>query len=188
MIESTAVETIRVKYQRLQPLLNERLRRQWAACVRLCPWVGAVVCNFSITPDQRLLRAARTGKSKEGSVCRRRQIFQASTASATSGASRPLADQRGQAGDLAQAPDPVLQIVPETHPQLATGLLQTGKRVPATTARFAPRTPADLPPLHELPDVRLHPIVVHGTSGRSNTRSRSARCSRISFSTPSMLG
>jgi hypothetical protein len=42
MIESTAVETIRVKYQRLQPLLNERLRRHWAACEALAlGWGGS---------------------------------------------------------------------------------------------------------------------------------------------------
>ena len=35
MIDSAAVETLRVKYQRMQPLLNERLRRQWAACEAL---------------------------------------------------------------------------------------------------------------------------------------------------------
>jgi hypothetical protein len=35
MIDSTAVETIRVKYQRLQSLLTERLRRRWAACEAL---------------------------------------------------------------------------------------------------------------------------------------------------------
>src|ERR1700685_3632998 len=43
MIDSTAAETIRVKYQRLQPLLNERLRRQWAACEALAlGWGGSV--------------------------------------------------------------------------------------------------------------------------------------------------
>jgi hypothetical protein len=43
MIDSTAVETIRMKYQRLQPLLNERLRRQWAACEALAlGWGGSV--------------------------------------------------------------------------------------------------------------------------------------------------
>jgi hypothetical protein len=35
MSNSTDVETLRVKYQRMLPLLNERLRRQWAACEAL---------------------------------------------------------------------------------------------------------------------------------------------------------
>jgi Rhodopirellula transposase DDE domain len=35
MSESTLIEGIRNKYERLQPLMNERLRRQWAACETL---------------------------------------------------------------------------------------------------------------------------------------------------------
>jgi hypothetical protein len=35
MIDSAAVETIRVKYERLQPLMTERIRRHWAACEAL---------------------------------------------------------------------------------------------------------------------------------------------------------
>lgn len=42
MIDATAVEAIRVKYQRLQPLMNERLRRHWAACEALAlGWGGS---------------------------------------------------------------------------------------------------------------------------------------------------
>jgi transposase len=32
MDQATAVQAVRTKYQRLQPLMTERLRRQWAAC------------------------------------------------------------------------------------------------------------------------------------------------------------
>ena len=32
MGESAIVETVRTKYELLRPLLNERIRRQWAAC------------------------------------------------------------------------------------------------------------------------------------------------------------
>jgi hypothetical protein len=49
MIDSTAVETIRVKYQRLQPLLNERLRRQWAACEALSLGRGGSVAVAKAT-------------------------------------------------------------------------------------------------------------------------------------------
>jgi Rhodopirellula transposase DDE domain len=43
MIDCIDVERIRVKYQRLQPLLNERLRRQWAACEALALGRGGSV-------------------------------------------------------------------------------------------------------------------------------------------------
>ena len=49
MINSAAVETIRVKYQRLQPLLNERLRRQWAACEALALGRGGSVTVATAT-------------------------------------------------------------------------------------------------------------------------------------------
>src|SRR5437016_14455250 len=32
MSKSSAMEAVRMKYQLLQPLMTERLRRQWAAC------------------------------------------------------------------------------------------------------------------------------------------------------------
>jgi hypothetical protein len=42
MMDPTAVEAIRVKYQRLQPLMHERMRRQWAACEALAMgWGGS---------------------------------------------------------------------------------------------------------------------------------------------------
>ncbi|SRR6266404_516452 len=42
MIDSAAVETIRVKYERLQPLMTERMRRHWAACEALAlGWGGS---------------------------------------------------------------------------------------------------------------------------------------------------
>src|SRR5260370_38335759 len=66
-----------------------------------------------------------------------------------------LADQVGQAGDLAQPANPVLQIVPEADAQLAAGLFQAGERVSAATACGAPRAAADLATLDKLPDVRL---------------------------------
>ena len=42
MVELAAVEAIRVKFQRLRPLMNERLRRHWAACEALAlGWGGS---------------------------------------------------------------------------------------------------------------------------------------------------
>jgi Rhodopirellula transposase DDE domain len=42
MIDSAAVETIRVKYERLRPLMTERMRRHWAACEALAlGWGGS---------------------------------------------------------------------------------------------------------------------------------------------------
>jgi hypothetical protein len=35
MIDSTLVTTVRLKYERLQPLMTERMRRRWAACEAL---------------------------------------------------------------------------------------------------------------------------------------------------------
>src|SRR6266481_6018269 len=67
-----------------------------------------------------------------------------------------LADQVGQAGDLAQPANPILQIVPKAHSQLATGLLQAGKRVATAATCVVPRPPADLAAFDELADVRLH--------------------------------
>lgn len=32
MSQATALEAVRTKYQLLEPLMTERLRRQWAAC------------------------------------------------------------------------------------------------------------------------------------------------------------
>ena len=49
MIDSTAVETLRIKYQRMQPLLNERLRRQWAACEALALGRGGSVIVATAT-------------------------------------------------------------------------------------------------------------------------------------------
>src|SRR5438128_2667414 len=78
---------------------------------------------------------------------------------------RLLADQVGQAGDGGQPANPVLEIVPEAHPQLAAGLLQASKRVSATTARIAARTAAALAALDVFPDVRLQGVVVPGHFG-----------------------
>src|SRR5258708_39768131 len=42
MTDSAAVERIRVKYERLQPLMTERVRRHWAACEALAlGWGGS---------------------------------------------------------------------------------------------------------------------------------------------------
>jgi hypothetical protein len=42
MVDAPAVESLRVKYERLRPLLNERLRRQWAAAEALAlGWGGS---------------------------------------------------------------------------------------------------------------------------------------------------
>src|SRR4051812_9134340 len=73
---------------------------------------------------------------------------------------RFLADQVGEAGDVAQPANPVLEVVPEAHPQLSAGLLQAGKRVSATAARIAARAAADLAAFDVFPDVRLHGVVV----------------------------
>src|SRR6266403_6065159 len=74
--------------------------------------------------------------------------------------SRLLANQVGQAGDLAQPAHAVLEIVPEADAELSAGLLQAGKRVAAATARVAARAAADLAAFDEFPDVRLHGIGV----------------------------
>src|SRR5207253_1858544 len=71
-----------------------------------------------------------------------------------------LGDQVCQASDLAQAANPVLQVLPKAHSQLAAGLLQTGERVPATTPGIVAGAAADLTPLDKLADVRLHRVVV----------------------------
>jgi len=73
-----------------------------------------------------------------------------------------VVDQVGQARYLVQSANPILQIVPEAHAELSAGLLQTGKRVAAATARVVARAPADLASFDEFPDVRLHGIGVLG--------------------------
>ena len=69
------------------------------------------------------------------------------------GLPRFLANQIGQAWNLAQPANPILQIVPETHAELPASLLQAGKSISAATARFIPRAPADLASFDEFPDV-----------------------------------
>src|SRR5437899_12882349 len=73
---------------------------------------------------------------------------------------RPLADQLGETWDRAQPPDPILQVTPEVDSQLPTGLLQAGKRIPATTPRGAARAAADLALLDIFADIRFRGIVV----------------------------
>src|ERR1700719_1940961 len=73
-----------------------------------------------------------------------------------------VADQVGQAGDLAQPARAVLEIVPEADAELSAGLLQAGERVAAAPARAASRAAADLAALDEFADVRLHGVGVQG--------------------------
>ena len=49
MGESAIVETVRTKYELLRPLLNERIRRQWAACEALSLKRGAVTLGAEAT-------------------------------------------------------------------------------------------------------------------------------------------
>src|SRR5260370_29537989 len=71
-----------------------------------------------------------------------------------------LPNQLGQARDLSQAANSVEQIGPEVHTQLPARLFQAGEGVPAASPFVAPRTTADLAPLHVLADIRLFAIVV----------------------------
>ena len=78
---------------------------------------------------------------------------------------RSRADQVAEAGEVAPPANPVVEIVPEGHPQLAAGLLQAGKRVAATTARCAARAAAELAALDVGPDIRLPGVVGPGDCG-----------------------
>src|SRR5438067_5614054 len=71
-----------------------------------------------------------------------------------------LADQVRQARDLPKPAQAVVQVVPEVHGELATGLLEAGKRISATAPVGAARAAADLAPLDVLADVRLDGVVV----------------------------
>src|SRR5688500_2031898 len=49
MIQSTVIEAVHTKYQRLRPLMNERMRRQWAACEALALARGGVAAVAKAT-------------------------------------------------------------------------------------------------------------------------------------------
>ena len=54
----------------------------------------------------------------------------------------------------------ILKILPEGYAQLPAGLLQADKSIAAASARFAPRTGADLSPLRPFSNVAFREIVV----------------------------
>src|SRR5512135_3090334 len=78
---------------------------------------------------------------------------------------RLLADQLRQRRDLTQSPHTVQEIRPEVHTQPPARLLQTRKRVPRPTSRFAPRAAADLPLLDVVPHMAFAVIGVRGDLG-----------------------
>ena len=49
MIQPTVIEAVHTKYQRLRPLMNERMRRQWAACEALALARGGVAAVAKAT-------------------------------------------------------------------------------------------------------------------------------------------
>jgi hypothetical protein len=53
MGESAIVETVRAKFELLRPLINERIRRQWAACEALSLKRGGVTVVANATGMSR---------------------------------------------------------------------------------------------------------------------------------------
>jgi transcriptional regulator of acetoin/glycerol metabolism len=49
MINPAIIETVQTKYHRLYPLMNERMRRQWAACEALALDRGGVAAVAQAT-------------------------------------------------------------------------------------------------------------------------------------------
>src|SRR5271165_5771018 len=71
-----------------------------------------------------------------------------------------LADQLRQTWDLSRTCQAVQQVFPERHLQFPARFLQGCKRVSAATPQVTPRSGADLPDTHLLPDVALTYVVM----------------------------
>src|SRR5271163_1526306 len=49
MVDSTIIEALRMKYERLYPVMDERMRRQWAACEALALPRGGIAAVAQAT-------------------------------------------------------------------------------------------------------------------------------------------